>query len=304
MKAEFDYDQKCLLCSATLSMRCDGRPFIFNEQRYEYRLCTSCNTSTLFPLPSPETLKQLYTSTDYHQVFYQDIDNQAYMDSVKYLAPYVRPNAVVLDYGCGTGLFAQASNQFGYKTFYSDIDKSACLPCLPDQNFIGINDLNKYHGTFDIIHIGDVLEHLNNPFKSINSLLPLLKEGGILFIQGPLERHKNLAYFAFSQLRRIRSFFAYKKFAQGTPFHLFRTDSQSQKRFFSNFKELSLISWQVYDDGWPYSRGSLPLRILARTSIITSRMLLKCTLGNRFRAIYKFSSGLQVRPDSIASRRD
>jgi SAM-dependent methyltransferase len=60
-----------------------------------------------------------------------------------------------------------------------DYEKNKLLPPLP----IPAEHLN-YSNEFDIVHISNALDHCQNPYDALNSLIEAVKPGGYLIVQG------------------------------------------------------------------------------------------------------------------------
>ena len=124
-------------------------------------------------------------------------------DSLSQVFELIVPNSCVLDIGCATGglakqLFAQKQcSVFGLE----QNPKSVAL-CQKSQSFaeVSVFDLNKltssdfpsYKSKFDYIVCADVLEHLQNPPKTIEILQNLLKKDGKFIISLPNVAHASI----------------------------------------------------------------------------------------------------------------
>ncbi len=107
----------------------------------------------------------------------------------------------ILDVGCGT---SKSENAVGLD-FYD----------LPGVDVV--HDLNQYPwpfevGTFDEVHILDVLEHLDQPIRAMEEIYRVLKLGGEIYIRVVPWNH----YYAFSDPTH-KWFFAEKYFDFFTP---------------------------------------------------------------------------------------
>jgi SAM-dependent methyltransferase len=159
-------------------------------------------------------------------------------------------------------------------------------------------DLPGRFEAYDVIHLGDVLEHLPAPADTLRALRPLLKEDGLFFIEGPLEDNASLVYYA------SRAFGALKRLARRPlrgrfpPYHLFRASARGQRRFFEQRLGWRVTAWELFETGWPYyAPGPGLLRAparLARTGIggaalAAARLAgpLGLAVGNRFAALIR-----------------
>jgi len=120
--------------------------------------------------------------------------NEDYHSHTRYdLLRYVinRP-ARILDVGCGIGLTSELfKNHFAAE--YSvgiEIDKSAAEKAKNRLDKVIMMDLNEQDFSwdgekFDLIILGDLIEHLNNPRKFLLDLKNLLEQNGIIVISVP-----------------------------------------------------------------------------------------------------------------------
>lgn len=96
---------------------------------------------------------------------------------------------VILDYGCGNGDFLKVMKGFGWDVYGYDPDEKAVK--VAKKNGIA----NTHHGDFkklpfknnyfDVITLNHVLEHLDDPIKTLNLLSAKLKKAGHLVIRVP-----------------------------------------------------------------------------------------------------------------------
>ena len=146
---------------------------------------------------------------------------------------------------------------------------------------------------FDLIHLGDVLEHLPEPSETLKQLLTHLKSGGLLFVEGPLETNPSPVYWAtrlFATIkRRLRPGFIGK----GKPTHLFRTGARQQLDFFCRVApNLQLLHWEIYETGWPYADSGVIKNSISKFSNLLGGKTFFCiTFGNRFKGIFRYTIG-------------
>lgn len=280
---------------------CDGRdtapafPYAtnFNNVHFNYIKCGACFSVYVDPVPDSQTFALIYAKATYHDLYYEGSESDEYSESANLLKAYLPVGATVLDYGCGVGAFLKGLAQEGFIPCGVEFDVDAarfagqntnCKTFSVDE-FRALTDKPK----FDAIHLGDVLEHLPDPAYTLKELLDCLKPGGVLFVEGPLEINPSPVYFAartFGWFKRLaKPYFV----ANHTPTHLFLTDAKQQQAFFRYVEpRLDLLSWKVYETGWPYTNGGLVKRLIAAAAkMVSGQRLFGVILGNRFRAVFR-----------------
>jgi SAM-dependent methyltransferase len=239
-------------------------------------------------------MERMYSTASYHDVHYSDCDTKQYITSARFLRKYTTTGATVLDYGCGVGHFLKAIKSEGFKAFGVEFDTSAAkiasvhadCDVISDVDLEYRNDFDK----FDVVHLGDVLEHTPDPRFTIKRLLGHLKSGGLLYVEGPLERNPSPVYFAAQIFGKVRHWYNPEYIGSGTPTHLFFTDSTQQLNFFNQFKpDLVMLNWQIHETGWPYSEGGVAKRSIAKLATsLSGKKIGNFVFGNRFTAIFKY----------------
>src|SRR5215203_1160992 len=110
----------------------------------------------------------------------------------KTLTEQLPSDAAILDVGCGNGIISRGIGSKGFNVLGIDvsdkaIEKARELNKLPNVKFEIIsaeqlvNDGKKYQGVI----CSEVLEHLNQPEKLLNTLYRSLADNGILIVTVP-----------------------------------------------------------------------------------------------------------------------
>jgi SAM-dependent methyltransferase len=99
------------------------------------------------------------------------------------------PRPAVLDVGCGGGLFLRVAERLGWEPFATEISPS-CAAIL--QPWLGAHlhrgelpDAPFEAGSFDLIVMAEVIEHLPQPSAYLRAAHRLLAPGGTLFLTTP-----------------------------------------------------------------------------------------------------------------------
>lgn len=146
------------------------------------------------PQPSIENLGSYYDSDDYishtdssrslFEKLYQLVKKNAIRNKVKLISKYANKGAV-LDIGSGTGDFLVESKLQGWKIMGFEPNEKARQIAL-NKNIILAETLEVLpNGSFDVITMWHVLEHVPNLEKQIKELKRLIKPNGTIIIAVP-----------------------------------------------------------------------------------------------------------------------
>lgn len=111
------------------------------------------------------------------------------VNAVKKNAPVI--NMTVLDIGCGGGLFLSKLKEEGAVTTGIELSDTRAHYAKTKHGLeiikrpIEDEYWKDYRGSFDIVTLWDVIEHVNYPFSTLRSAVNMLKSGGILLIDTP-----------------------------------------------------------------------------------------------------------------------
>lgn len=255
----------CFLCGSSRVKRTrERRPVDFHINRYFYK-CTECKGYSLWPKLEDWEIQKLYSvnyigdvgpasSVDYES------DKARFAKLERYLRGISKPGEKqFLDFGCGasadTVILAKA---LGFQAFGAEVAEdtreqanliSGCEIFSPDEVNSGLHQ-------FDIVFMGDVLEHVMDPILLLESAQKSLRPGGVLVIQGPLEGALTLSNFFVLLKARI----LFKHPSTFPPYHV----SLARKRSITNMlgvRGLTIVDLQITEPYWPAprlgSRGSL-----------------------------------------------
>ena len=282
----------CPLCEAQESGPAFPYAIRFANQIFRYLRCRDCSTVFVDPVPDAACFAQMYDKATYHDAHYSASDLTPYHQAAALLRQFAQPGSTVLDYGCGVGHFLQAVKAEGFAPFGVEFDAPAAAAAAVHAGcrVVTVADLDRaYAGQlFDVIHLGDVLEHLPDPAATLAGLLTRLKPGGLLFVEGPLETNPSPVYWAARLFGGVKHRLRPAEIGGGMPTHLFRTSAPAQSRFFrQRFTALQALVWQVSESGWPYAQGNwIKRQVAAGALTLGGKTLAGMQLGNRFQALY------------------
>lgn len=162
----------------------------------EYRVidCTVCGFSHIVPLPTGDELEEVYGEEYYTKekpLFIirqqEDLDwwrlvfDDRY-DFFEQQLPVARRQ--ILDIGCGPGFFLQRGAERGWSGCGVEPSRQAA----EHARSIGVEVINaslekaglEEGGSFDVVHMSEVLEHVSDPLSFCRRAAALLKPGGVL----------------------------------------------------------------------------------------------------------------------------
>jgi hypothetical protein len=240
----------------------------------------------------------MYSREHYHDTFVTSYFSTRYLQSVHLLKEYCGQRHTLLDFGCGEGLFMLAAQSIGFSCTGVELDASAIQRAGEDANLptSDLKSLLERGSRFDIIHLGDVFEHLPNPYETIGALNHLMNRNGLFFVEGPLERNPSLVYYVARTVHRIKRATRRKSWTI-PPWHLTMVDAQAQEDFFTKRMRYRKVLFQIAEDGWPYctdqprarTLGLDARRMVGQLAIALSRTKVgrNANLGNRFQALFE-----------------
>ena len=199
------------------------------------------------------------------------------------------PPGSFVDYGCGGGELLVGATTRGWKALgvelapdvVKETSRRTGLPVLTVEEALG-------RGAFaDVLHLGDVLEHLTDLDREMPRILSLLKRGGLLLAQGPLEANGNLFTWTLRLARSLRG----RRSIEMPPYHVVLATVEGQWTLFRRFgltaveERLTEVSWPAPDRLSPRDLAR-PKRVGLFTLRLASRAFSRLSSdrwGNRYR---------------------
>jgi trans-aconitate methyltransferase len=102
----------------------------------------------------------------------------------------------------------------------------------PGIQFYTVDEFWKAEEQYNIIFMGDVLEHISTPAAFLNRLMDKLKAGGLIAAQGPLENNRNLALRFRKLTSGIKTTLSKSPIASHVPYHISFSNAKNQKAVF------------------------------------------------------------------------
>ena len=172
-----------------------GKSELFNNN--ELYQCLECEIIFVYPLPTPSELDQYYKTAWLNdndiisvskemEIIYQ-IQGDA---RCNYLVQHqiLAKDSKILDIGSGYGYMFKSLRNKGFKemSFFATDPSPICLGKLQALGVSACDSLNEVaERNFDLITLGQVLEHIPNPNSFLQSVMTLIRDGGHIYIDVP-----------------------------------------------------------------------------------------------------------------------
>ena len=156
--------------------------------------CPNCNLLWANPLINDEYLK-LINSAYRDKFIYQENKIQQSKRFRKQLLTSLKlfenfsENSKILEVGSGLGYFLDICEEAGIDCQGCDINEEVVRICNEKKNRSRVGSLDEFYGnnSFDMIFAFNLIEHLPNPKLFITECNRVLKKGGLLLIETPVQ---------------------------------------------------------------------------------------------------------------------
>jgi len=190
---------------------------------------------------------------------------------------------VFIDYGCGDGKLLAKLHTLGWDVLGIDFNTDYASS-LSDKGIKVIGPDEPTNIRADILHLGDVLEHLIDLETELPKILDLLKTDGYFVAHGPLEGNHNLFYEAMRFGKRFK-----KNRTRMPPHHVTLSTTRGQKALFCR-NGLREITFHATEIAFPASPNLSPndFRHLRKTLLFFLRKVsqaatkIRLGAGNRY----------------------
>lgn len=154
----------------------------------------------------------------------------------------------LVDYGCGNGELLVEAKRIGWQAFGVELDAEVAHKTQANTGCRIFTDPNNAADfpQADVLHLGDVIEHLTKLDEQFPEVLELIKPGGLLLAQGPLENNASLFTFAVASVRKLRR----PRRTEMAPYHVLLATSHGQREFFRRFG-LEELEYKLREVSWP-----------------------------------------------------
>ena len=186
LRSDLAQDRPCPICGGGFD-----RP-IFVKQGFPHGRCRDCGLIFVTPVLKDErVLKHYQSESSWVRVLQSgpqiELDRLKYAYGLDLAGPHLSGESV-LDVGAGTGLFLKTARDMGLDPVGLELHLENAA-ALRDEGFTVIDrpleEADLESGTFDLISLWEVLEHIIHPARLLNEIHRALKPGGVLLILVP-----------------------------------------------------------------------------------------------------------------------
>jgi 2-polyprenyl-3-methyl-5-hydroxy-6-metoxy-1,4-benzoquinol methylase len=164
-------------------------------ENFELRKAQDLDLLATFPQPSLKELPVYYKSENYIShtdskkgIFdkaYQGVKNFMLSKKIKWIENERPAKGKILDIGAGTGDFLFSAKKAGWKIFGAEPSEGARELASQKGVELQVDTSSFAAGSFDVITMWHVLEHVPNLEVQINELKRLLKSDGLIVVAVP-----------------------------------------------------------------------------------------------------------------------
>jgi SAM-dependent methyltransferase len=237
----------CPLCECEQAKPSWFGSIFYHEREFSYLECLSCHSLYCDPMPDDETLAQMYGPNYLVTVSASGAEEpQEASTVVEWLKRSL--GTTFVDYGCGAGTLLKEALKLNWQAIGVEYDEQVAQRTQQRTGARVVSESAVFGAqpVADVLNLSDVIEHLTQASRQMPEILRLLKPGGMLLAQGPLEANFNL----FALGLRLARWLHRGQRTEGTPYHVLFATAQGQRQFFRRLG-LEEVEYTVREVAWP-----------------------------------------------------
>ena len=192
--------ERCLVCEGD-RLRPLALVYEFRATRFPLVECARCRMRFLAVQPRGASFAELY-ARDYFEADYRCgrshassfeesafvAENRGLLDAFEALTPPGR----LLDVGCASGWLLHHAKRRGWQAQGVELSEAAVRFARERGLDVHLGDLASAQlpdGSFDLVYMGDVLEHVPDCRATLAEVARVLRPDGVLYLRGPITTH-------------------------------------------------------------------------------------------------------------------
>jgi SAM-dependent methyltransferase len=239
----------CPLCGHQSSKPSWVGSTLYHGKEFTYVECLFCSSLYCDPMPDFEALSQMY-GVDYQNSFLAGASDEGSKDGRRVIELLKKmERGTFVDYGCGAGSVLAEAAKLNWRAVGVEFDEDVASEVkgrtgLEVLNHRQVGTLNGLRA--DVLHLGDVVEHLTEMDRQMPEIINLIRPGGLLVAQGPLEANLNL----FTLMIRLARSLRRRRNTEMAPYHVVLATAKGQRLLFRRhgLKEMEYVIGEV---AWP-----------------------------------------------------
>ncbi len=239
----------CPLCDAEESRPGWVGSTLYQGVEYPYVECTSCGSLYCQPMPDERALALMY-GDDYAKSVAAD-GGVADPKHPERVVAFLKEHAAgrFVDFGCGDGRLLSEARMLGWEAIGVELDPLVARATheRTGAQVLVFSELTSQGLNADVLHLGDVIEHMTDLNRDFPRLLSLVKPGGHVLAQGPLENNASLFT---AMIRWAHTMRKESHRTEMAPYHVLLATTQGQRMFFSRHG-LREIDYSLEEVEWP-----------------------------------------------------
>lgn len=260
------------------------------QRQYDIVRCRACGQFLVDPLPDEEVLMAVYKDAEYFDDYLAPGANQvgylasihatnAYDEMTLALLAQYRRQGRLLDVGCAGGRFLARARDAGYEAF--GLEPNARMAAHA-RDVLGLNVVEGTlesiperfaRSSFDIIHLADVLEHVLDLHRCLETVAAALKPGGLLVLQQPITYNRSL----FNALLQVNMFLRRDRYSPYPPLHVWEFTPSTLRRLLAD-KGFRVSSLKTFESA-PMTVGPAE-RTSAKSRLAAYVKTMSCSMSN------------------------
>lgn len=166
-----------------------------SKNGYDLYRCDACTHIFVSPVPSSEELDKLYSFESGYQeqesVRFAEKDDSEFPGKFQASVDQIRRHLTkgrILEVGSSIGVFLWLAGKAGFEAEGVELNPDTAAIARSNGLSVHVGRLEEAAfepESFDAIHLGDLIEHVEDPRSLVTHLLSLLRPGGLLVVVTP-----------------------------------------------------------------------------------------------------------------------
>ena len=246
--------------------------YFLEKDDFSFQKCTSCGLVFVHPQPQEKHLhEEVYSKkAGYQKHKKKDLNLLRESSHIKKILDFLEtvsfprevrivsaPGPRLLDVGCSSGEFLFFAKKRGFETYGVELNPLTAEIAQANGLRVRQGTLKDVHfedNFFDVVFLGDIIEHVPSPRELLLECRRILKKGGMLVVSTP-----NLDCFWARRTFTLWEWFSVPWSVLTPPHHLFQFQEDNLKMLLKELGFHNFVVWYRRPPTLKYELGSLHL---------------------------------------------